>query len=65
MDWAWDNFDFTKVRWDAIPSCNAIIPNGKPVTWSIITKDEPVVLATDLHEQVAKFIINSHNVRFM
>lgn len=58
----WENFKFEQASWRAVPSCNAIIPNGQPVTWSIICKDEPVILASGLHPEVAHYICNSHNV---
>lgn len=64
------DFDFTAVRWRTIPSINAITkhPPGKPVTYSILTEGKwggektPVILASDLHEDVAKYIVNSHNI---
>lgn len=44
-----------------IPSANAIFPNGRPVTYSVMTEDH-VLLATDLHKAVADRFAMLHNL---
>lgn len=64
------DYDFTAMRWRAIPSINIITkqPPGKPVTYSILTdgkwggENTPVILASGLCEEVANYIVNSHNI---
>ena len=61
------DYDFQSMTWRAIPSVNALFPNGKPVTYTILTdgkwggENTPAVLASDLHERVAHHIVSLHN----
>lgn len=43
-----------------IPSCNKVIPNGAPVTYSLVT-DRDILLAHGLNEHVAKRFAELHN----
>lgn len=43
-----------------IPSANKIFPNGKPVTYALVT-DREVLLASGLCEEVAQRFADLHN----
>ncbi len=43
-----------------VPSANILFPNGKPVTYSLIT-DDYIALAHDLHQVVAERFAKLHN----